>query len=437
MNKDIRALRGELEITFGRPIRGRADCEQLSTEIFERTGKLISYNTVRRLFGLAGSSRTKTSISSLNILANYCGYQDYQDILKQQQPHETSLEKLYQLLIRYKLHGAIDLVEVKLLLNNHKENSHLYRFVHELVQLAYEIDDLPFITQIFQLEPLITNKHFLHLHLFFIIQSVGVRLRHLPQREEIWLHWAQIPAARSLYFEFFVDMDFLNKGHHIAIERYLEHSSTDASYCFGHLLLFFHHYSKGKRMEAEMHIQQLSDMKPLQQHPILAARLITYRWLYMDKVDENEWQWLMSAMSQFRKMPALWNKVPYFHVWLCEGLCLLGEFNKVLAIVEMVAHQFSLKDNYVNAGLTTRLQIYEYMALINKGRWDEAGALRLRIDTNLLNSYSFLYDQLFLHTAEVWLHSEDSYKETLQQKAAAIGYECLITKWLTFASQVD
>jgi hypothetical protein len=74
---DLYLFREEVQKHFGRPIVNRRDCEELSVLIFEQTGQLISYNTLRRFFDLAGKTKTTISQTSLNILANYCGYEHY------------------------------------------------------------------------------------------------------------------------------------------------------------------------------------------------------------------------------------------------------------------------------------------------------------------------------------------------------------------------
>jgi len=38
---------------FGRPILTKADAVELEAAIFEATGEMVSYNTIRRFFGLA------------------------------------------------------------------------------------------------------------------------------------------------------------------------------------------------------------------------------------------------------------------------------------------------------------------------------------------------------------------------------------------------
>ena len=71
----ISRLKNEVVKSCGFEILQRGHCELLSRLILERTDQFISYNTLRRLWGLApgGDPQRKT----LDSLAQFCGYADY------------------------------------------------------------------------------------------------------------------------------------------------------------------------------------------------------------------------------------------------------------------------------------------------------------------------------------------------------------------------
>ena len=46
------ALRIEIQRRFGRPIRTKTDCQHLEERLYEELGSMVSYNTLRRFFGL-------------------------------------------------------------------------------------------------------------------------------------------------------------------------------------------------------------------------------------------------------------------------------------------------------------------------------------------------------------------------------------------------
>ena len=71
----ITRLKDEVIDVCGFAVSHRGHCELLSKLILERTDIFVSYNTLRRLWGLApgGKPQRKT----MDALAQYCGYGDY------------------------------------------------------------------------------------------------------------------------------------------------------------------------------------------------------------------------------------------------------------------------------------------------------------------------------------------------------------------------
>jgi hypothetical protein len=73
----VPTLLSQVESTAKITVRTRGDCERLSALILEHTDRFISYNTLRRLYGLApgGTPQRKT----LDVLAVFCGFKHYPD----------------------------------------------------------------------------------------------------------------------------------------------------------------------------------------------------------------------------------------------------------------------------------------------------------------------------------------------------------------------
>ena len=58
----------EVSKVSGIEIHTRGDCELLSALILEETDQLVSYNTLRRLFGLAPSSKPRKQLIHLYLI---------------------------------------------------------------------------------------------------------------------------------------------------------------------------------------------------------------------------------------------------------------------------------------------------------------------------------------------------------------------------------
>ena len=73
----IDAIKKSIENKIGFKIKNRGDCELLSHIILEVIDKEISYNTLRRLYGL--NKEVKPNKKTLNILSEFLGYKNYID----------------------------------------------------------------------------------------------------------------------------------------------------------------------------------------------------------------------------------------------------------------------------------------------------------------------------------------------------------------------
>ena len=59
----------------GIAVKTRGDCERLSALVEEETGETLSYNTLRRMYGLA--SQVRPHKHTLDVLSRFCGFRDY------------------------------------------------------------------------------------------------------------------------------------------------------------------------------------------------------------------------------------------------------------------------------------------------------------------------------------------------------------------------
>ncbi|HLG38082.1 MAG TPA: hypothetical protein VI461_00390, partial [Chitinophagaceae bacterium] len=75
----LSSLRKELEHSFGRKIITSRDCIQMVEDIYHKTGETVNANTLRRFFGLVKADYP-ASVSTLNILSKYCGFNSIDEI---------------------------------------------------------------------------------------------------------------------------------------------------------------------------------------------------------------------------------------------------------------------------------------------------------------------------------------------------------------------
>lgn len=82
----IQLLPQEVEKKLGRRVLSSSDCHDLSTEIELKLKIKVSFNTLRRFFGLIKADH-KPSIYTLNSLSCFCGYSSFDDFINSKREH--------------------------------------------------------------------------------------------------------------------------------------------------------------------------------------------------------------------------------------------------------------------------------------------------------------------------------------------------------------
>ena len=72
-----------IEKRVGRTIRTPRDFDDLSMRIFDNTKTQVSPSTLKRLWGYISSDESKPRISTLDILAQFVGYTDWESFVKE------------------------------------------------------------------------------------------------------------------------------------------------------------------------------------------------------------------------------------------------------------------------------------------------------------------------------------------------------------------
>ena len=79
----IESLKKKIELKIGREIKKRGDCQYLSDRINEELDENLSYNTIRRTFGVESNCKIKPRNSTLNILSRFVGYKSFENFSRE------------------------------------------------------------------------------------------------------------------------------------------------------------------------------------------------------------------------------------------------------------------------------------------------------------------------------------------------------------------
>ncbi|MDG1724809.1 MAG: hypothetical protein P8I11_03885 [Bacteroidia bacterium] len=167
----IDRLLNNVEDKIGFKIINRGDCELMSNIILDVLGIEISYNTIRRLYGLAPS--TKPNINTLNILSKFLGYSDYIKFCQEYEIKEKQIlsSKIYKLIYdgdRKKILGNIHTIK-----NSHQNFT---EFITLLIRELFHAKKFILIDEIFNLNELNYNN-FTYSELLHIGNCIGLIIR--------------------------------------------------------------------------------------------------------------------------------------------------------------------------------------------------------------------------------------------------------------------
>jgi len=414
-------LKREIEIVFGKKISNRHDCESLSEVIYEKTKYILSYNTLRRLFQLAGLKSTTTiSNKTRDILANYCGYRFYDDFKNNNSKNPMKIY-LYKLQLELQQKEQFSLKHIESCLEQIEDLEQLYILVNYIFVLAFERKDTEFLKQIFQLKRIFNGDDYLHAHLYFLIQSIGVQVQTHPEyARELWVCWAEDSRARLYYFELFVDISRLVHSHYIGIEYYLNKSSKKQDLVFANALLTWRHITLNDIDSAKEQLANINNQELLTDiHPIPAARLLNCKILidYLENglVSNALIQEVNTVYLHFNK-----NIYPFFEHFICEGLALSSCYELALSYIQGAKKKTQIFPNFYLIGSIERLKILEAYCLHRLGEKGKANQIKKAIKLDQLDSFCKEYDSIFYYA----IYKSNCPKKTIQQ-IEHLGYRHL------------
>jgi hypothetical protein len=422
---DLELLKIAVIRQFGRPILNRPDCEELSLEIYEKTHEHISYNTLRRFYSLADQDKHTASRSTLTILARYLGFKNYPAFCAVAQDIDPVIN-IQELLVQLQFETHISTDTIDQIILKTSDQQLLSTLLPGLIFTAIHKNDVDFLKRFFELDNLFDHRNYLNHELYHALLLLGIEVRtRTIIRDELWKCWASNSRARIFYFEFFVDMDYLMVSHHQAIQNYLVHSKNHQDKIFAKSLLCWRSLFLNENSQTSSWIEQLMlHFFNTKIHPIPRARLLNCLLVYYYLNNEKTEFTKVLQKIHMEHEERLQDLDPFFQYWIIEGLCIVGEFNYCLEIIENIETNWSqVAQRFYNKGALTKTQIIKCRCLHEIGLIVQAKQLYQKINTRDCYAFSRIYDQIFLpspYTSEVFKDIEKLKYEglfhTLNQK---------------------
>lgn len=260
-------LKNNIELKLGRKIRKRGDCQYLSDRISEELDETLSYNTIRRVFGVESDCNIKPRNSTLNILSKFIGYKSFENFFK-----ETDWTQEWALQIR--INGCVDRMDEHEIIESltsawFKNDNFSISFV-SIIRELFLLGNIQLIDKIFKNSTFEFDK-LSYSEVLYIGSGVGSILRKLKLSEGDLTVLLKNKRFVQYIFLSFVDYSFLEDYYgdlpHIANEYKITLKSDQK--------LFFKAILNLKNLlsNKEIELTGYQSVKKDSLHPILIGRL--------------------------------------------------------------------------------------------------------------------------------------------------------------------
>jgi tetratricopeptide (TPR) repeat protein len=345
---ETETLKAEIEHTIGRKILTSKDCIDLSEAIFKKVECRINSNTLRRFFGLV-KSEYPPSVSTLNILAAYCGASSFNELLTFRRLSSEVGKKEAPNLLKY------------------------MNILFENITVA-DANDPTFI-------------RLTHNTIAFLNQNADIDMLYEFQKSIAKTH-----NGKKFYFEKFVNIDKLNSFYGNGLHYYLSENKSREARIFGYSLFCFRYWLTGDHQKLEYYHKKLMDYPfPGEIPPSIGARYFAARLYYAeaknlatsDIIEEaHEFHLNLKSPDQCN------NKFPSFEFILAEALILTGNYSEALNYTTKGSQtKFSTPFYlYDDPALFKTFELYHAIVLFNLGNEKKASEIFDRI-----NSFEFYF----------------------------------------------
>lgn len=278
----IHILKNKVEEKIGTKIENRGDCELLSNAILDVLDIDLSYNTIRRFYGIAPS--TKPNSKTLNTLALFIGYNSYVHFL---QNYNTEDRKTLSQSVFKAVNNFSDDEIISLIKKVKRSGDDFPSFVVILVRELLHDKNFKLINKIFNLKELVFNS-FSYSEVLFIGNSIGLLFRKNYYFDTVLLQ--NINFLQCVFLTF-VDYSSIN-GYYGEWAAYInEHVKVKETKLFTTALLAF------KKLLNNQKVTHPFNDEPFDTsiNPILNSRLLSVK-IFTTKEHE-----ILEVLNQYAK----------------------------------------------------------------------------------------------------------------------------------------
>lgn len=308
----------------GFQIKNRGDCILLSDVIFQETSIDISYNTLRRFYGIVKG--TIPSISTLNTLSIYIGYNSYADFCSAypQKKNWDINQQIYNNLV-VNPEYALKLMNDRFVV----PENYLELLITLIVKLTIS-GNIEVLKLVFN-SHLLNPKRYNYSEMLYLGNSIGPTFKQTKTPIEEFL---TTKYFTSTVIETFIDISSLNDSYGFYCQKLADYSTNKQQILFTSCILelkSFLNKQSVNTVNTTLNIKQI--------HPILYGRFMGVEILRHDFIEKEKY-----TLSFIEDIVLMKNKIDFLYEFLFA--CILAGELKILRFVQESTAHYKISKPY-------------------------------------------------------------------------------------------
>ena len=373
------SLKKVVETRYGKNIAFSNECEELSVHIKKSIQAIISPQTLRRLLGFIDDG-VLPSKRTLHYISMYCGFQNYQELVKN--------------------------------LSNKTETT------------VSEKDDLSLIKQFYNIE---LSDNIIDINYHRACSNIAkIILKNPSLFEELAGYLSKNPVSQIYFFERFPFISGLCNGYVIHLKKYLQEKKTVEAKLFSNCLFFLGAYLSGNLKDQKKYLDIINAIQNIDKiHPFPIARKIMSNVLYAYEIKDTESfkQWTKKAFEQEHKYQTEWksrNIFPFYHYLMVDCFNLIGDYETSMKFIKIAELDYkSYNDGTIENGYYESFDLMKAICIFHLGQKNDAKRILNRTDSNALQFTFYEYHLIHRLKLEIKMCSGNSIKKQKLEKALA------------------
>lgn len=393
----INNLKLKIEDKCGFEIKQLSNCESLSMLIFMETGNDISYNTLRRLFGLV--KKTNPSKSTLNILSQYLGYKNYETFCSKY-PKKMNWD-LNQKVYSHVASNPID--ALKFMELHYSKNVDLELIIAFFGGLII-LDNMIVLKAAFCSEILNPEKYNYSQILYFG-NCVGPMLKKTQLKI---IELKQTKYFTSMVYNSFIDISSLNGNYGVFTKAVNSTTKNLEQKLFTDCILFLKNFLNEKKL-----IEVKNNLPITEIHPILYGRYVGLN--VFDGLTEKNRKSISSFIDYIQNSD---QKIDYLYEFIFA--CLLSGDAKLLSYLEKVKNIVKSSGAFYQEYHYNIIYLVRAILKLSRGEKIEKEIKELKTNTFFRNSHQDFID-IFISVMD-YHSSKEKKLNTYNMLSQKIGY---------------